>query len=130
VAVSRGATLRPSERLRAASEYRRVFRVGLRLEGPLFLLLAAERAGRPSRLGIVASRRMGAAVARNRAKRLVREAFRRNKPAAGTDLVVVGKRELAESGLAEVERELRARLRRLAARRGGGSRRSGAAAPD
>lgn len=102
----------------------------MRLEGPLFLLLAAESAGRPARLGIVASRRVGTAVVRNRAKRVVREAFRRNKPAPGVDLVVVAKRELATSGMAEVESELRLRLRRLAARRAAERRRAGAAAAD
>jgi ribonuclease P protein component len=125
-----GAALRPDERLHSASQYRRIFRVGLRLEGPLFLLLAAESAGTPARLGVVVSRRVGSAVARNRAKRVVREAFRRHKPAPGVDVVVVAKRELATSRMAEVESELESRLRRLAGRRGSGRRRAGAAAAD
>jgi ribonuclease P protein component len=125
-----GVRLRPGERLHTASQFRRIFRAGLRLEGRLFLLLAAESAGTPARLGVVASRRVGCAVARNRAKRVVREAFRRNKPAPGVDVVVVAKRELATSGMAEVESELKSRLRRLAARRGAERRRAGAAAAD
>ena len=49
---------------------------------------------RVSRLGIIATRRLGNAVRRNRAKRLVREVFRRNKTALGLDIVVLPQREL------------------------------------
>jgi ribonuclease P protein component len=58
-------------------------------------------------------------VQRNRAKRLLRECFRRNKAelVGGIDLVLVPKREIAERGLVEVEAEFRARLKRLAKRR-------------
>lgn len=44
----------------------------------LLILLAPRQDGDVTRLGIVASRKMGKAVQRNRAKRLVRESFRRN----------------------------------------------------
>jgi large subunit ribosomal protein L34 len=62
----RGAALRRCERLRRAGEFRRAFRRGLRLDGPLFLLLAVENQAGYGRLGLVASRRLGGAVARNR----------------------------------------------------------------
>lgn len=43
------------------------------------------------RLGIIASRRVGNAVKRNRGKRLIRELFRANEPAlpSNCDLVVI-----------------------------------------
>ena len=116
-----GARFRPRERLKSASAFRTAFRRGVRLDGPLFLLVAARNGHDYARLGIAASRRVGGAVERNRAKRLLRESFRRNKGLGeeGYDLVLVAKRELAESGLAEVEHEYRKRLRRLAQERGG-----------
>jgi len=95
----------------------------------LFLLLAAESPRGFSRLGLAASRKVGGAVRRNRAKRLLREAFRRNKPSDALDLVFVAKRELADTTLAEVEREYRERLRRLFSRRAAEPRRSGPSSP-
>jgi ribonuclease P protein component len=57
------------------------------------------------RLGIAATRKLGPAVIRNRAKRLVREVFRRNKPPGGLDIVVIPRRELLEVDYAHVEAE-------------------------
>jgi ribonuclease P protein component len=74
-----------------------------------------------SRLGIAATRKLGGAVRRNRAKRLVREFFRRNKIAPGLDVVVVPRREALDVDYAALETDFRDILmRRLpAAYRGG-----------
>jgi ribonuclease P protein component len=112
------ASLRPFERLRRGADYRRVFRQGLRLDGPLFLLIAARNDRGHHRLGLAVSRKVGGAVRRNRAKRLLRETFRQNRPDVppALDLVFVPKREITDRTQGEVEREYRERLRRLAAR--------------
>ena len=47
-------------------------------------MFTREREAGPARLGIAATRKMGAAVERNRAKRLVRELFRHDKPAVAS----------------------------------------------
>ena len=70
----------------------------------LFLL---PNAGPLGRLGIAATKKLGGAVERNRAKRLIREVFRRNKLAPGFDLVVVPKRELLDASLTAFEAEFR-----------------------
>jgi ribonuclease P protein component len=57
-------------------EFRRVYREGRRYSGTAVVLYVRPTEGR-RRVGITAGRRFGAAVARNRAKRRLREAFRR-----------------------------------------------------
>ena len=63
----------------------------------------------PCRLGITAGKRVGNAVVRNRAKRLIREAFRATQDLwpAGWDLVVIVKRPLTRLGLDDVLLEWR-----------------------
>jgi ribonuclease P protein component len=80
----------------------------------MFLLPTGEAAGR---LGIAATKKLGGAVRRNRAKRLIREVFRLSKIAAGYDVVVVPKRELLDASLTVLDAEYRKLLGR--ARRAG-----------
>ena len=118
---------RPRQRLRTGAEFDDVFKRGARLDGRLFLLVAAPSGRGFDRLGLAVSRRIGGAVERNRARRLLRESFRRlprgGRPAL--DLVVVARSPLASSGQAEVDRELRERLRSIQRRTVG----AGEAAP-
>ena len=58
-----------------------------------------------ARLGIAATRKMGDAVERNRAKRLVRELFRHHKPAGAIDVVVVPRREMLDAPYEKLEAE-------------------------
>jgi ribonuclease P protein component len=74
-----------------------------------------------SRLGVTATRKMGGAVSRNRAKRRVREIFRTNAFPTGLDMVVVVRRELIEAGWNDLVDEFRLLLRRQG-RIGGRSR--------
>jgi ribonuclease P protein component len=70
-------------------------------------LLYARAESGEARLGIVASRRVGTAVIRNRAKRLVREAFRatRHLFMPGIDVVVIVRRPLEGMKLENVRTE-------------------------
>jgi ribonuclease P protein component len=109
------ARFRPSQRLRKKAQFDRVFRRGVRLDGRLFTLLVAANGEARDRLGLAVSRRVGGAVVRNRARRLLRESFRRLEAAGrpALDVVVLAKPEMAGRSQAEVERELRARLQRV-----------------
>ena len=77
-------------------------------------MFTREREAGPARLGIAATRKMGAAVERNRAKRLVRELFRHNKPAAALDVVVVPRREMLDAPFDRIEAEFRSLLNKRA----------------
>jgi ribonuclease P protein component len=103
----------PGLHLKKPSEFRTVFDRGVKRHTRGFVLFRAANAlGRP-RLGVSVGRKVGGAVARNRIKRLVREAFRlnwRTWELAGSDLVVVAKRGADHRGLPEVAREFSAAL--------------------
>jgi ribonuclease P protein component len=106
---------RPRQRLQTGADFDAVFKRGARLDGPLFLLVAAPNGQTFDRLGLAVSRRVGGAVERNRARRLLREGFRRLERAGspGVDLVVVARAPLARRGQAEVDRELGKRLQSI-----------------
>ncbi len=73
-------------------------------------MFTRDREAATPRLGIAATRKMGPAVERNRAKRLVRELFRHHKPDAGVDVVVVPRREMLDAPYARLEAEFCALL--------------------
>ena len=67
-----------------------------------------------SRLGVITAGKIGCAVVRSRARRLLREAFRLHQHdlAAPVDLVLVARPSIAGRGFAEVERDFLSTLRK------------------
>jgi ribonuclease P protein component len=104
------------ERVRRRAEYLQIYDRGVKVHGRSFTLFRFPNGLQVGRLGIAATRKIGGAVRRNRAKRLVREMFRRNKLAPGFDIVVVPRRELLETSLTALESEFRHILERSARR--------------
>jgi ribonuclease P protein component len=107
-----------NRRMRRRDEVQRVFDAGVRIHGRYLRLLMAPAPGSQSRLGIVASKKLGGAVARNRAKRLIREVFRHYPPQAGcaVDLVVIPRRELLDAPYSGLADDFRAVCRRATSR--------------
>ena len=102
------------EHVRKRAEFELIYKTGFKRSGRLMTMFTREREAGPARLGIAATRKMGAAVERNRAKRLVRELFRHNKPALAVDVVVVPRREILEAPYDRLEAEFRSLLSRRA----------------
>src|SRR5262245_11385565 len=90
---------RPIERVRRRVEYQEIYDRGIRTHSRYLTLFTLSNNLPVGRLGIAATRKLGGAVERNRAKRLIREVFRRNKLAPGFDIVVIPKRELLDASL-------------------------------
>jgi ribonuclease P protein component len=100
------------ERVRRRAEFKQVYDRGVRIHGRYATTFVLPNTLPVARLGIAATRKLGGAVVRNRAKRLIREIFRRNKPAPGFDIVVVPKRELLDATLSAFEAEYRQSVER------------------
>ncbi len=107
-------------RLRKRGEFTSVQGKGRRVATPYLTLLALPNRLGHDRLGVVASRRFGSAVVRNRAKRRVRALFRLGQPDdAGRpgyptmDLVVIPRRPLLDAPYRVLEQDFAAALCRM-----------------
>ena len=106
------------DRVLASWEYRRIVRRGRRVQSPNFRVYFLSNRTDRNRLGIVASRKVGKAVVRNRVKRVLREYFRLNRERFphGTDTVVAVRPKIGPVTLASVAEELEPVLARESAR--------------
>lgn len=98
-------------------DFERVYEHGARIGGRYCTTFVLANGLTVNRLGIAATRKLGGAVARNRAKRLIREVFRRNKIASGLDIVIIPKRPLFDAALTALEADYRATIERHLRRR-------------
>ena len=93
--------------IKSSREIDAVFRTGQRLSTPCCLVLVAgtpEGRSREGRLAFVAGRKIGGAVTRNRAKRVLREAARRlGAPWRGWDVVMVANSRTPVAAPAEID---------------------------
>ena len=105
-----------SSRLKVRGDFVRAKAEGRRLVcGCLIANVLPRQPGQASRLGVVTSRKIGGAVARSRARRLMRESFRLHQRdlAQQVDLVLVARPSITGKKLSDVEGDLK-RILRLA----------------
>lgn len=110
----RRLTLPREARLQRPADFARVRRLGQRaVRGGLIVNWLPRSPGERSRVGVVTPRAVGSAVLRSRARRLLREVFRRHQHelSGPMDLVLVARQSLARQRWAEVERDFLALAR-------------------
>lgn len=105
-------TFPAAQHVRRRPEFQRVYDQGERVRARLMTVMILQTDRPISRLGIAATRKLGGAVVRNRAKRLVREVFRRARVPAGLDIVVIPRAEMLDAEYRVIEAEFGYVLRR------------------
>jgi ribonuclease P protein component len=105
--------------LRSSQRFRTVYQQGQRFYTPYFTAFILLNDSGAAWLGITATRKIGNAVLRNRCKRRLREVFRRQQvkspAAAGYDIVVNAKPELATADFKLIEEAFAQTLQRFGA---------------
>jgi ribonuclease P protein component len=112
------ATLPRGARLRDRHEFQRLFRRGSRVERPSFVLLWFAAPGARA-AAFTASRKLGGSVWRNRARRRLREAYRRQAellPGTGLRLCFVARPRAVEVSFPDLSSEVAQALRHAARR--------------
>ena len=105
-----GQQFTPAEHVRRRADFERAYSSGSRIQARYMTVFVVPNGGAAARLGVAATRKLGPATVRNRAKRLAREVFRRNKPVEGLDVVVVPRREMLDALFTSLEADYRAAL--------------------
>ena len=96
-------TMGRAEHIRRRTDFERVYQQGARLQGRYMTIFLLSTELPVARLGVAATKKLGGSVKRNYAKRLIREVFRRHRPAPGTDVVVVPRPTVAEALFSSLE---------------------------
>ncbi|OUM98848.1 MAG: ribonuclease P protein component [Paenibacillaceae bacterium ZCTH02-B3] len=102
-------------RLRSRKDFRRVYRDGRSVANSRFVVYWRPRSEPgPFRLGVSASARLGKAVVRNRARRMVKEIVRLNadKLRDQVDLVIIVRKQALELGFWDMEKSVLHLLRK------------------
>jgi ribonuclease P protein component len=91
-----------------------VRREGKSYAHPLFILVTFANGRAISRFGITASKAIGNAVRRNKAKRLLREAIRELLPSVsdGWDAILIARPKLLDADWQQIQKAVRSLLRR------------------
>ncbi|MGQ9671841.1 MAG: ribonuclease P protein component [Candidatus Aminicenantales bacterium] len=114
-------SLSPRERIRKKKDFLHLYRKGNRYKGKYFSLVYLPNKLTYSRVGVVAGRKVGSSVTRNKVKRWMRELFRRNKDWLGfsVDMLIVAQPQMKEATWAELKEHYLAALSEVFKRKRG-----------
>src|SRR6185436_7806283 len=98
--------------MRRRAEFERIYAGAAKIHGRYMTVFVMVNGAAVPRLGVAATRKLGSAVDRNRAKRRARELFRRRKNIGGLDIVIVPRREMLDAPFATLEADYTALLAR------------------
>ncbi len=90
--------------LKKKNEYQNVFRSGRKQVGRLMVIYAVLNGLQDNRYGIIASKKVGNSVVRNRAKRRVRELIRKLEidMKTGFDIVLIARPKIGTAGFEDI----------------------------
>lgn len=97
-----------AQRMTRSAHFQEAYDQGRKWVGRYMVLYLRVGEGAALRLGVVASRRVGRAHERNRARRLLREAYRRNRHRfqGQTDVVLIARASVPRAAYSDVEADL------------------------
>ena len=101
-------------RLKTEEDFQRVYEEGKKQVNNYFVIYGRENDRGIPRIGLVTSRSLGKAVERNRVKRMLREAFRKNKSLFDFyDIVVIPREKVTSLNNKNIEREFLNTIQRM-----------------
>jgi ribonuclease P protein component len=103
--------------LKTSPDFQRIARSGKKWVAPAFILqIAKTNEGQAFRLGLTASRKVGNAVIRNRAKRRLREMVRvilKDNPMTGIEIVLIAKTAAADYDFTRMTEDFKKGIEKL-----------------
>jgi ribonuclease P protein component len=103
--------LRPDV-LRDKRDFNRLYKKGAKIHGKYLVVIFAKNGRDYNRRAFLASKKVGNAVARNRARRLMKEAHRMLSPnvKAGYDILFIARNTIVDKNCPEVVKTMKASL--------------------
>lgn len=106
-------------RIRKRHEFRRVYEKGRRISARFVIIHHLDSGLDYPRIGITVTKKVGNAAVRNRWKRLIREVFRKNRPAfPPKDMVITVKKGVNPPSYRELEEDIVGAVARIDNRNG------------
>ncbi len=100
--------MKHADSLRRGAEFQRAWESGRAWSHPLLILRVSANGTAKNRFGFVVGKKVGKAVQRNRAKRLMREAVRHRQEtlAKGWDIILIARSRADQSEFKEIDAAL------------------------